>query len=511
MDIQLLVKQCQAGDRKAQGVLYENYLMPMRKVVSNYVSDKSAVWDILHDGFIIAFSSISTLKQENRLEPWLTTIMRNLAVRYLRENSGKTSAPLFEIPDSEAADFSVEPDLTWTDLEKIIGCLPDGYGKVFRLAVLDGLSHKEIGVMLGIAPKSSSSQLFHAKALLRRMIRQYRVEMGILSVMVIMVAIWNLIPDSGRTQQQKVVLDSNNNEGKVNRSVRNIAEEQSIDSGNIDVPAKPDCVIPVSHKQVDSQQIAVVNVPSDTVLSEETHNITEETEHPALPSDITEDDFVSPVKISARQSGSDWSLSLAYSGISGHDNTSIYHIPLSGDPNNNPGMNVEVTEKMHHHIPVVIGLSLSKSLTPRWSLETGLRYTLTESDYYSSSKYGERNVNQRIQYIGVPLKVNFRIVKAGGFSLYWHGGGSLDIPLSGRQSEWATWEPSSETKRTHIYAPLQWSVETGLGVQYNILSGFSIFAEPSVYYYFNPGGEIKTIRQDKPFEFALPIGLRFTW
>lgn len=85
MDIQLLVKQCQAGDRKAQGVLYENYLMPMRKVVSNYVSDKSAVWDILHDGFIIAFSSISTLKRENRLEPWLTTIMRNLAVRYLRE------------------------------------------------------------------------------------------------------------------------------------------------------------------------------------------------------------------------------------------------------------------------------------------------------------------------------------------------------------------------------------------------------------------------------------------
>ena len=30
--------------------------------------------------------------------------------------------------------------------------LPEGYSKIFKLAVLEGLSHKEIGKLLNIAP-----------------------------------------------------------------------------------------------------------------------------------------------------------------------------------------------------------------------------------------------------------------------------------------------------------------------------------------------------------------------
>lgn len=45
----------------------------------------------------------------------------------------------------------------------MIESLPEGYGKVFKLAVLEGLSHKEISLLLNIAPHSSSSQLSRAK------------------------------------------------------------------------------------------------------------------------------------------------------------------------------------------------------------------------------------------------------------------------------------------------------------------------------------------------------------
>lgn len=57
----------------------------------------------------------------------------------------------------------------------IVESLPEGYCKVFKLAVLEGLSHKEIGDLLGIAPHSSSSQLFRAKILLKKMLAGYRV------------------------------------------------------------------------------------------------------------------------------------------------------------------------------------------------------------------------------------------------------------------------------------------------------------------------------------------------
>ena len=87
------------------------------------------------------------------------------------------SVPLSEaaIADNAKDMAHEEHVLTLEELNAIIDKLPDGYGKVFRLAVLDGFSHKEIGALLGIAPHSSSSQLTRAKAMLRRMIVQYRV------------------------------------------------------------------------------------------------------------------------------------------------------------------------------------------------------------------------------------------------------------------------------------------------------------------------------------------------
>ena len=72
-------------------------------------------------------------------------------------------------------------------------------------------------------------------------------------------------------------------------------------------------------------------------------------------------------------------------------------------------------------------------------------------------------------------------------------------------------EGTVSTDKFHIHAPVQWSVEGGLGIQYHFTPSFSIYAEPSFRYYFNTGSDIRTIRQDKPFEFTLPVGLRFTW
>ncbi len=58
--------------------------------------------------------------------------------------------------------------------------------------MLDGLSHKEIGALLGIDPHSSSSQLSRAKAMLRRMIMDYRAGILLLAGLVSTVVVWQL-------------------------------------------------------------------------------------------------------------------------------------------------------------------------------------------------------------------------------------------------------------------------------------------------------------------------------
>ena len=69
--------------------------------------------------------------------------------------------PLTDIPEEEEpAENPFCPDfISYDKMLDIVESLPEGYCKVFKLAVLEGLSHKEIGDLLGIAPHSSSSQL----------------------------------------------------------------------------------------------------------------------------------------------------------------------------------------------------------------------------------------------------------------------------------------------------------------------------------------------------------------
>lgn len=72
MEKVLLVKLCQSGDREALGILYQTYLAPMREVVAYYIHNVDIEQDILHDGFLIAFTSIGSLKNAAKIETWLT-------------------------------------------------------------------------------------------------------------------------------------------------------------------------------------------------------------------------------------------------------------------------------------------------------------------------------------------------------------------------------------------------------------------------------------------------------
>lgn len=517
MDKIQLVKQCQSGDREAFGVLYQTYLEPMRGIVTYYVNNPDTVWDILHDGFLIAFASITSLKNAEKVEAWLTSIMKNLSLQYLRDVSSHTSVtmPDTAIADNVSASEDEVRELTREELDKIIEKLPEGYGKVFRLAVLDGLSHKEIAALLGIAPHSSSSQLTHAKAMLRRMIKQYRMEMGLLSLLVLITIIWHFIPKHEDVKPSDSIISSNDDSNHTNLpyTITGISD----DNDCVDVTPKTIYNILQKQKTQNAGLIADGVAQNDTIHSVSNDSITQDDERPVIRLNGLDYPITKQKTPTLRHSSKqDWSLSLAYSGISGQNNANRYRIPDPTHPDlpsGEPDAEIEVTETTHHKMPVIISLSLNKALTPRWSIETGLRYSFMESDFRYESKLYEQRLNQQIHYIGVPLKFNYRIYSAGGFSLYGHGGVALDIPISGQQSVRKSSIDMStpQTDKFNIHVPLQWSVEGGLGIQYHFTPSFSIFAEPSIHYYFNPGGEIKTIRQEKPFEFTLPIGLRFTW
>ena len=165
MDTKALVTLCQKGNGQALSLLYENYSEKMLKVCLRYIPDPTIAQDLLHDGFVIIFTSIHSLRNPEKLEYWMKKIMRNLALQYLNHANANPTIPLTDIPEEEEpAENPFCPDfISYDKMLDIVESLPEGYCKVFKLAVLEGLSHKEIGDLLGIAPHSSSSQLFRAK------------------------------------------------------------------------------------------------------------------------------------------------------------------------------------------------------------------------------------------------------------------------------------------------------------------------------------------------------------
>lgn len=143
------------------------------RICLHYVKDRNTAEDILHDAFIIIFTSIKTLKDNAKLEGWMITIVRNLSLKYLQsveKDEISLSYLGIDIPDKgREVQKNVELELLLSAIES----LPEGNREVFKLSVLDGLSHKEIGELLGINPHSSSSQLFRAKKMLRTILVNY--------------------------------------------------------------------------------------------------------------------------------------------------------------------------------------------------------------------------------------------------------------------------------------------------------------------------------------------------
>lgn len=165
MEVVELVERCKKGERKAQALLYKTYSHKMLGICFRFVTDRQIAQDLMHDGFILIFSSLGSLRHPEKLENWMSRIMTNLALQYLNQSRAVSVIPLSGISEEDEP-MNTEPDMELLPLDVLLSMiekLPEGYRNIFKLSALDGLSHREIADLLHIEPHSSSSQVFRAK------------------------------------------------------------------------------------------------------------------------------------------------------------------------------------------------------------------------------------------------------------------------------------------------------------------------------------------------------------
>lgn len=151
MEVTRLIERCRQGDADALGELYKAYAQKMRGVCRRYISDEQAISDVLHDAFVIIFTSFDKLRDNGKAEAWMMSITRNVASKYKDHLAKMTFVQLKEAEHLQMPEGESElKGVPLEDVQQFVDRLPEGYGQVFRLSVFEGMSHKEIADMLGI-------------------------------------------------------------------------------------------------------------------------------------------------------------------------------------------------------------------------------------------------------------------------------------------------------------------------------------------------------------------------
>ena len=190
--------------------------------------------------------------------------------------------------------------------------------------------------------------------------------------------------------------------------------------------------------------------------------------------------------------------------------TDIYYFPQASFKAVND-VPLPKEEEIHHRQPVRVGMTVRYPISDRWSVESGLQYSRLSADITVSSVGNGSQTDQDLDYLGVPVNVNYQLVGGKRWSVYASAGGAVEKMVKGKRTtrDVANGKEGPVERESVSIKPLQYSVTGAIGAEYHVDNTISIYAEPGVSYHFDNHSAIPTYYQEKPLGLSLNVGLRF--
>lgn len=176
----------------------------------------------------------------------------------------------------------------------------------------------------------------------------------------------------------------------------------------------------------------------------------------------------------------------------------------------------EVNDSYTHKMPVKLGLTARYAFTNLLGIESGLTYSLLQSDIQrgSESTTGAwSSSDQTLHYLGVPLNLTFNFLNSKYVDVYASAGGMMEFGVKGSIKTTDHINGSTTASHQNSITPkgLLWSVNATAGVQVNVLPSLGIYVEPGMSHHFKNDRQPRSSYTDKPTNFALGFGLRYTF
>ena len=572
-NITILVEKAKQGDADALSTLYQMYYPKMKGICINILrEDKAVVDDLVQDAFILALVSLKDLKNTHRFSQWLTSITTNLVLKYQEKGKRYDFISLSEIEDEFSSvledDNTSRQSISYEEIMSAIDSLPEGYKKIFNMSVLDGLSHQEISELLDIAPHSSSSQLSRAKAMLRNILSPRAMLIIVLALIVIPVYRYftakkklvsendvNIVrtrksneditpiqkkPNVSVSRTQNAVLCSNHRsvqQGKnivitVGDSIKtgqnvileisdSLQENQYVlaDNKRDSIIKKDSVYTPIpneerwiaddtrTHKKSKWQLLAAGSL--GTTLAQNVYKIITSSNNNIGSSQPSGPDQPTTPDQPSEKSFTTWEEYAEYLHRLTPTDPTAENVAMMDIADNNKG---KIEEYEHHDKPITLGLAVNKNIGKHWSLETGLQYSYLKSYFTLGTGNYRVDKEQKLHYIGIPIKLSYQFMAYKRLSAYGSAGASIQIPLSGKTyADYVVGGKSGYTTDWKTTPSIQWTVNTNIGIQYQFAPKLTLFVEPTLNWYIPSGSEVKNTWTERPFTLTVPFGIRLSW
>ena len=165
-----LVAAVADGDAGALRELYERHGAWLHARLIRRCNDPEVVVEVAQDTFVALWKDARTFRGDGEVAGWLWGIAFRRLVSRLRSRKDVVLMPEWDVPAlgrMPAAEDEVLLGVEYGDLAGALRRLSPEFRSVVQAVVLDGLTTKEAGRLLGVRENTVKTRLHRAKAQLR--------------------------------------------------------------------------------------------------------------------------------------------------------------------------------------------------------------------------------------------------------------------------------------------------------------------------------------------------------
>ncbi len=165
-----IIQRAIAGDELALRTLWSQNAPHIDAVVRRLVGDPDQAADIAQEVWIQIFRALPSYRGDSQFGTWAHRIAVNRTLNALRRTRRIAKAETDIEDDTVAVEHDSERALLAQTISEAAAKLSPGARTVFMMHDVEGFTHEEIARELGITPGGSKSQLFKARAKLRKLL-----------------------------------------------------------------------------------------------------------------------------------------------------------------------------------------------------------------------------------------------------------------------------------------------------------------------------------------------------